>query len=269
MLSFSWGVANSGGLEFGSGGGAGKATFQGLTIVHNIDKATPKLLEACATGTHLKDATITHRKAGKGQQEFLIVKMNDVIITAVPMAAHGAAGVGDGDVWRLPRSISSTSRKSPTARSMRASTSSTTSRPTKWARPARRRTRTQAAMEQSDTPPRELTLEEAVALAILLQKSGQLVEAGELYRRVLEMHPNHPQALHYAGVLAHQQGRNEEAVALVERSLALEPDQADWYSNHGIILQSHGRLDERSTPTATRSPSTRRTRMRTATSACC
>ena len=86
VLSFSWGVANSGGLEFGSGGGAGKATFQGLTIVHNIDKATPKLLEACATGTHLKDATITHRKAGKGQQEFLIVKMNDVIIAAV---AHG------------------------------------------------------------------------------------------------------------------------------------------------------------------------------------
>ena len=86
VLSFSWGVANSGGLEFGSGGSEGKATFQGLTIVHNIDKATPKLLEACATGTHFKDATITHRKAGKGQQEFLIVKMNDVIITAV---AHG------------------------------------------------------------------------------------------------------------------------------------------------------------------------------------
>ena len=86
VLSFSWGVANSGGLEIGSGASAGKATFQGLTIVHNIDKATPKLLEACATGTHLKDATITHRKAGKGQQEFLIVKMNDVIITAV---AHG------------------------------------------------------------------------------------------------------------------------------------------------------------------------------------
>src|SRR5580765_3734601 len=91
VLSFSWGVANSGGLEFGSGGSAGKATFQGLTIVHNIDKATPKLLEACATGTHLKDATITHRKAGKGQQEFLIVKMNDVIITGV---THGDTSDG-------------------------------------------------------------------------------------------------------------------------------------------------------------------------------
>jgi type VI secretion system secreted protein Hcp len=86
VLSFSWGVTNTGGMEIAGGGGAGKATFQGLSIIHNIDKASPQLLEACATGVHLKDATITHRKAGKGQQEFLIVKMNDVIITAV---THG------------------------------------------------------------------------------------------------------------------------------------------------------------------------------------
>ena len=86
VLSFSWGVTNTGGMEIGGGGGAGKATFQGLSIIHTIDKASPQLLEACATGVHLKDATITHRKAGKGQQEFLIVKMNDVIITAV---THG------------------------------------------------------------------------------------------------------------------------------------------------------------------------------------
>ncbi len=98
-------------------------------------------------------------------------------------------------------------------------------------------------MEQSETPPRELTLEEAVALAILLQKNEQLVEAQELYRRVLETAPNHPHALHYAGVLAHQQGRSDEAVALIERSLALEPDRADYYSNLGIVLQSDGKLD--------------------------
>ena len=90
VLSFSWGVTNGGGSPAGGGGGAGKATFQDLSIVHAIDKASPKLLSACATGVHLKDATITHRKAGKGQQEYLIVKMNDVIITGV-------------DAWRQHR----------------------------------------------------------------------------------------------------------------------------------------------------------------------
>jgi len=98
-------------------------------------------------------------------------------------------------------------------------------------------------MEPSESPTRELTLEEAISFAILLQKNEQLAEAHELYRRVLETAPNHPRALHYAGVLAHQQGRNDEALVLIERSLALVPDQADWYSNLGIVLQSDGRLD--------------------------
>jgi predicted TPR repeat methyltransferase len=97
-------------------------------------------------------------------------------------------------------------------------------------------------VEQPETPPRELTLEEAVAFAILLQKNEQLVEARELYRRVLDAAPNHPDALHYAGVLAHQQGHNDEAVALIERSLTIAPGRADCYNNLGIILQSTGKL---------------------------
>jgi predicted TPR repeat methyltransferase len=98
-------------------------------------------------------------------------------------------------------------------------------------------------MEQSETPPRELTIEEAVTLAILLQKNEQLVEAQELYRRVLDTAPNHPDALHYAGVLAHQQGHSDEAVALIEKSLAFAPGRADCYNNLGIIFQSTGKLE--------------------------
>lgn len=92
VLSYSWGVTNPVHIGPGGGGGAGRATFQDLSIVHRIDKASPKLLEACATGAHLKEATITFRKAGKGQQEFLIVKMNDVIITGVVQSAPGSEG---------------------------------------------------------------------------------------------------------------------------------------------------------------------------------
>jgi type VI secretion system secreted protein Hcp len=92
VLSFSWGVANAGSMGYGSGGGEGKATFHDLSFTHKIDKASPVLMQACATGVHLKDGTITVRKAGKGQQEFLVIKMNDVIITSV---THGSSG-GDG-----------------------------------------------------------------------------------------------------------------------------------------------------------------------------
>jgi predicted TPR repeat methyltransferase len=44
-------------------------------------------------------------------------------------------------------------------------------------------------------------------------------------------------------VLAHQQARSEQAVALIERSIELEPGQADWYSNLGIVLQDRLELD--------------------------
>jgi type VI secretion system secreted protein Hcp len=83
ILSWSWGVANASGASGSGGAGAGKAKFQDFSFSHSIDKASPLLLKACATGEHIKEATIVHRKAGKGQQEFLIFKMNDVIVTSV------------------------------------------------------------------------------------------------------------------------------------------------------------------------------------------
>jgi type VI secretion system secreted protein Hcp len=90
VLSWSWGVAQAGIAGHGGGGGAGKATFQDLWFTHHIDKASPLLLKACATGQHIPDATITVRKAGKGQQEYLVVTMTDVIITSVSLGGDQA-----------------------------------------------------------------------------------------------------------------------------------------------------------------------------------
>jgi type VI secretion system secreted protein Hcp len=67
-------------------------TFQDLSFIHRIDKASPVLMKACATGEHIKDATITVRKAGKGQQEYLIVTLTDVMVTTVSTSV-----VAEGD----------------------------------------------------------------------------------------------------------------------------------------------------------------------------
>jgi len=83
VLSWSWGVSQSGAMGQGGGGGAGKASFHDLNFTHHVDKASPLLMRACATGEHIKDATITVRKAGKGQQEYLVIKMTDVLVTSV------------------------------------------------------------------------------------------------------------------------------------------------------------------------------------------
>lgn len=96
----------------------------------------------------------------------------------------------------------------------------------------------------ADASTRELTVDEAVAIGIQLQRREQFREAHEFFRWVLNTVPGHPCALHYSGVLAHQQGQNGEAISLIERSLALVPDRADWRSNLGIVLQSDGRFED-------------------------
>ena len=96
VLSWSWGITQSGTMAHGGGGGEGKANFNDFNFTHHIDKASAVLMKACATGEHIKDATITVRKAGKGQQEFLIIKMNDIIITSVnPSGAGDSAATAE------------------------------------------------------------------------------------------------------------------------------------------------------------------------------
>ena len=95
VLSVSWGVNNSGTITGGAGGGAGRATFHDIVFTHGIDKASPSLLRACAVGEHIKEATITHRKAGKSPVDFLVIKLSDVIVTSVALSETGGGSVAE------------------------------------------------------------------------------------------------------------------------------------------------------------------------------
>jgi predicted TPR repeat methyltransferase len=98
-------------------------------------------------------------------------------------------------------------------------------------------------MEDAATTEREISFDEVLQYAVRFQQNGQLREAEDVYRRLREVAPDDPRLLHYSGVLAHQQGRSEEAKELIERSLATEP-HADGYSNLGIVCKALGRIDE-------------------------
>lgn len=90
--SYSFGETNAGTHQSGGGGGAGKVSMQDFHFVMKINKATPKLFLACATGQHIPVATLTCRKAGKTPQPFLEVKMYDLLVSSFQT---GGAGGGD------------------------------------------------------------------------------------------------------------------------------------------------------------------------------
>ena len=90
VLAWSWGVSNAGGPQGGSGGGgAGKVAFNDLTLTHPMDKASPLLMKACATGQHIKEGTLAARKAGRGQQDYLVIKMSDILVTSIQSSGSG------------------------------------------------------------------------------------------------------------------------------------------------------------------------------------
>ncbi len=92
VQSWSWGETNHGDAAHGGGLGAGKVSMQDFHFTMHVCKATPKLMEHCATGQHIKTAELTCRKAGKDQQEFLKIKMSDLIVSSFQ---HGGS---HGDV---------------------------------------------------------------------------------------------------------------------------------------------------------------------------
>jgi type VI secretion system secreted protein Hcp len=85
--SWSWGETHVAGPGGGGGGGAGKVSMQDFHFVMRLNSASIGLMKACATGQHIKGATLSARKAGKEQQEYLVIKMDDVLITSYQTGA--------------------------------------------------------------------------------------------------------------------------------------------------------------------------------------
>jgi type VI secretion system secreted protein Hcp len=93
LLSINWGADQSGTSGYGGGAGGGKVAMRDINMTKRFDKASPKLMLACCKGDHIRNAVITLRKAGGEQQEYMFIKLNDVIISSV--SAGGSSEGGD------------------------------------------------------------------------------------------------------------------------------------------------------------------------------
>ena len=67
--------------------------------------------------------------------------------------------------------------------------------------------------------------------AVQMHQAGNLEDAIEIYGKVLEKVPAHPDALHYLGIAYHQSGDSATAVEKIEASIQAAPDRADFLGN--------------------------------------
>lgn len=69
---------------------------------------------------------------------------------------------------------------------------------------------------------------------------GQWQKAAQLYQKVLQIHPNHTQAMNNLGMILQDQGQWENAAALYQQALTIEPTFAEAHNNLGSLRQQQG-----------------------------
>jgi tetratricopeptide (TPR) repeat protein len=82
-----------------------------------------------------------------------------------------------------------------------------------------------------------------MSLALTLQQGGRLSDAEVIYRKVLKVDPEFPEALHFLGLTRHQRGNSADGIRMMRRAVRLQPANAMFHNNIGIVLKATGAVD--------------------------
>ena len=107
-----------------------------------------------------------------------------------------------------------------------------------------KRTAPQAAPSGNPGASQPMSIATALDFALRHHQAGDLKTAESIYRQILQLDPDNPEALHLLGVSAYQQQNLETAYTLISKALAGKPDFSDAHSNLGNVLRELGRPEE-------------------------
>ena len=89
-----------------------------------------------------------------------------------------------------------------------------------------------------------ITIQQALDMALQHHQAGQYAQAEAIYRQILARQPNHTDAMHLLGVIAHMAGKNQDAVDLIGKAIAGNPSAVIYYNSMGVALMALGRTDD-------------------------
>jgi len=99
ITSFSFGVSNSGTGGINMGSGASKVNVQDLHLTKMMDKSSPNLFGACASGKHIPTGKLTVRRAGGDAPEtYLTYEMTEVFVSSHTVSGAEGGGLAQESV---------------------------------------------------------------------------------------------------------------------------------------------------------------------------
>jgi Flp pilus assembly protein TadD len=89
----------------------------------------------------------------------------------------------------------------------------------------------------------DVAIQQLIGRGVQLYVAGELGQAEDLLRQVLQRQPGQGDALHMLGVIAHRLGRGEEALELLGRAVAAAPRIAEFHNSLGNVRRALGRYE--------------------------
>ncbi|MEQ1742308.1 MAG: tetratricopeptide repeat protein, partial [Candidatus Nitrotoga sp.] len=99
-------------------------------------------------------------------------------------------------------------------------------------------------VSMAKTHSTDLSISQAIQVAREHHQAGRLSQAEAIYQQILQVAPNHPDALHLLGLIARQGGKNGIAVGLISRAISVNPSNPIYYINLGNALKDQGQLEK-------------------------
>jgi len=85
---------------------------------------------------------------------------------------------------------------------------------------------------------------QAMTEAVRRHHADDFGTASQIYRQVLKLFPDHPDALSSLAMIESQKGRPARAIKLLQKAISLVDDNAGYYMNLGSALTQTGEIDD-------------------------
>jgi Flp pilus assembly protein TadD len=101
------------------------------------------------------------------------------------------------------------------------------------------------AIDSAEAAGGSADLDLLVSMGVASERLARHADAEAAFRRVLELDPDDDRTLNYLGYMWADRGENlEQALALIQRAVALEPENGAYVDSLGWVYYRLGRLSE-------------------------
>ena len=111
-------------------------------------------------------------------------------------------------------------------------------------KPARSSRRVPSPSPSSARRKRSTAVQKALAIGVQHHEAGRLQEAEAIYQEMLEIQPDNPALLYLLGRVAFQQGNSSTAVDYISKAISMNGSNASFHNDLGTVLTTQGKLEE-------------------------